>query len=155
MIKVAISILIAWLANLNLTAQNVIEYVEIFSYPLQATTAVPIGLKDITDSSCFVLQSRDQVFLNALAAYTRDFDKERSLKRGILRDYRVLLAIKYKDGSSGYLGANTLPLLEYNGRVFKDRNYTLYLLLNAHFNFSTIATFLEDHKVLEKIRKGD
>lgn len=119
--------------------------VEIFSHSLQAATPIPVTLQDITDSSRFVAESTNRYFLNALSSYCSSLDASKRKKRNLLQDYRILVVLAYEDGTSSYIAGNTVSYIEYNGKVYEDKNYQFYKLLSIYIELNTIEVFLKDH----------
>ncbi len=148
MINRKIVFLLAFLNCYIAGAQSVskkIEYIDVFVFSLQAMTPYPMELRELSDSSYFAFEITDKVFLEDIAKYL-DALKERKPKKFYLDNFRVLLAIKYEDGSVGYVAKNTLPFVLYNNNVYKDKQHMIYRMLNRYEKkIKTIDIFLYEY----------
>lgn len=122
-----------------------IKRIEIFSHSLQAATIVPITLHEVSDTSRFVMESTNSYFLNALSSYCRSLERSKIKKKKLLQDYRILVVLIFEDGTSSYIAGNNLSYIEYGGKVYSDKDYQFYKLLNVYIKLKTIEVFLEDN----------
>jgi len=133
-------------------SQKQVVSFEVYADGLYLHRPIPMLLTEIANDVFFVAASSSGPSLTSANSLVESFraQKPESKRRLFNNDNRILVVLKYSDGSPGFISGNRFNYILFDEKVYKDSNHSFLVFVNAYFDIPSVRTFLEEEGLIKR-----
>lgn len=125
---------------------------EVYGQSFNFTVGIPNNIFTLADSTNLIEIIDSSQFDKELNEIIKYLKSKKAKKRKRVIGPRVMVVFKYPDGSDGYIAGNKFTYFQHDNKIYRDRCYKLYELLERYTDIYDLEEFLESKKKRKKCR---